>query len=291
MFHLDRPLLLKRLGKAVTNQDKHPLVQEVARRMDERLDYIRLTPERVLDLGSGTGEDIATLARRYPQSQQIAIDIVDTALKPYRQPKGLLKRWLKAKSGVSGLCADACNLPLATGSLSLVWSNLMLPWLDDPTQAIKETHRVLEVGGLFMFTTLGPDTLKQLREAFDDADGRRVHRFIDMHDIGDALVNAGFSDPVMDMEMLTMTFKSTDSLLQDLRQFGANNASANRHRGLTGKAVWQKARERLAALSTREGLPISIEIIHGHAWKAPAKKSADGRDIIRFETKVKPNAE
>jgi malonyl-CoA O-methyltransferase len=201
-----------------------------------------------------------------------------------RGERGWLKRLFAPTRATPALvCADATALPLARASVSLLWSNMMLNWLADPLPAFAEMHRVLEVGGLMMFSTLGPDTLKELRAALPDAAGERVHRFIDMHDLGDALLQAGFADPVMDMEVVTMTYPDIDALLRDLRLSGAANASCARPRGLSGKAGWAAARMRLDALRRDGRLPITFEIVQGHAWKAAPTTLDDGRRIVRFE--------
>ena len=285
-FALDRNLLVRRFGRAATTYDGVALLaREVARRMDERLDYVRISPGRILDLGCGTGADFDPLGRRFPQSHRIGIDFAFPMLERARKDRGLLQRLLTlGRSPTIALsCADACALPLARASVSLVWSNLVLNWLTDPLPALREIHRVLEVDGLLMFSTLGPDTLRELRATLPDAAGERVHRFIDMHDLGDALVQAGFSDPVMDMEVLTLTYADLDELLRDLRRSGCANASTARPRGLTGRAGWAAARRALEALRRDGRLPATFEVVQGHAWKAAPKTTDDGRAVIRFE--------
>ena len=255
-FQLDLRLVRRRAGRAAaTYAEVDALAREVSRRMGERLDYIRITPTRILDLGCGLGADLPAFAARYPDVPRVAIDaawpMLAGARNTHSPQKGFFQRLLGARPQAHDpafLCADATALPLARGSASLVWSNLMLQWLHDPLPALKEMHRVLEVGGMLMFSTLGPDTLRQLRSALPGPDGERLHRFIDMHDLGDALVQAGFSDPVMDMEMLTVTYASLDDLLRDLRQSGSACAAAGRPRGLTGKRHWANLRAACEAL-------------------------------------------
>lgn len=285
-FRLDRRLLLRRFGRAAATYDEVAvLAREVARRMDERLEYIRVAPTRILDLGCGTGADFDLLTRRYPNAARFGVDFSLPMLSRLTRTRGLLGRLrsLGRPAPPPLICADAEALPVARGSMSLVWSNLMLNWLTDPLPALTEMHRVLEVDGLLMFSSLGPDTLKELRTALPETTGDRVHRFIDMHDIGDALVRAGFSDPVMDMEVLTLTYSGVDALLHDLRLSGSTNASIARPRGLSGKSAWDAARRRLDALRRDGRLPATFEIVQGHAWKAQPKTLDDGRAIVRFE--------
>jgi malonyl-CoA O-methyltransferase len=289
-FALDRALLKRRLERAATTIDgADPLAREISRRMDERLDYIRIEPERILDLGCGTGADLPLLARRYPAAMVLGADLTPAMLKRAAQrtpaaPQGMLRRLLGGGArALPCVATDAVALPLARASLDLVWSNLMLPALDDPLPALKEIHRTLKIGGLVMFSTLGPDTLRELRAALPAAAGERVHRYIDMHDIGDALVKAGFSDPVMDMEMLTLTYTDLDRLFADLRANGATNAATSRPRGLSGRQGWAAARAAYERLRRDGRLPVSFEVIQGHAWKAAPKTTDDGRAIVHFQ--------
>jgi len=287
-FQLDRNLLRRRYGRAAATSDgADALGREIARRMDERLDYIRITPKRILDLGCGTGQDLLRLAERYPDAAafgaDFALPMLARASARVMPQAGLLKRLLGARPAPPLLAADSLALPLARDSISLAWSNLMLTALDDPLPALQEIHRVLEVDGLLMFSTLGPDTLKELADALPKHAGERIHRFIDMHDLGDALVKAGFTDPVMDMEMVTLTYTALDGLLEDLRATGSANASQARPRGLSGRGGWAQARAVYEKLRQDGRLPATFEVIQGHAWKAAPKTTDDGRRIIRFQ--------
>ena len=287
-FQLDPGLVRRRAGRAAAGYASvDTLAREISRRMGERLDYIRIEPRRILDLGCGPGADLPAFAQRYPGVPRIAIDSAPAMLAQARGDTGLLKRLLRFGKPAEPdfVCADATALPLARGSVSFAWSNLMLQWLHDPLPALKEIHRVLEVGGMLMFSTLGPDTLKELRAALPPSDAEHLHRFIDMHDLGDALVGAGFSDPVMDMEMLTVTYTSLDDLLHDLRASGSANAAVTRPRGLVGKGHWQKLRANYEQLRRDGRLPATVEVVYGHAWKAAPKVAEDGRAIVRFERK------
>lgn len=259
-------------------------VREVDGRMQERLDYVSLKPKRILDLGCSRGGSFSALMTRYPDAELIGLDLSPAMLRAGRsQPSGW-RRWLGGgkKSDPWRLAADAAHLPLAARSTALVWSNLLLHWLDDPIPALAEAHRVLEVGGLLMFSTLGPDTLKELRSAFSDGYAH-TQRFADMHDLGDMLVGCGFADPVMDMEVITLTYDDLDAMLTELRAAGSMCAMKDRRHGLTGRQAWATARAAYERLRQDGKLPATFEIVYGHAWKAAPKQTPDGRAIVRFD--------
>jgi malonyl-CoA O-methyltransferase len=257
---------------APTYGDASRLEAEIGARMLERLDYLKIAPRRILDAGSGPSREAGNLTSRYPRSELVAVDFSVGMLSSGR--KRLIDRLLRKKSK-HRLCADVTSLPLAPGTIDLLWSNMALHWVSEPLAAFKEFSRVLAPEGLLMFSSLGPDTLKELRVA---AGATRVHEFLDMHDLGDMLVAAGFSAPVMDMEVLTFTYKDADALLADLRAGGQTNARADRPRGLSGKDFLRKLRGALGSRST-------FEVVYGHAWKAAPRKRADGRDIVEFHAK------
>jgi malonyl-CoA O-methyltransferase len=184
---------------------------------------------------------------------------------------------------VHRVCADMERLPLAPNSMNLVWSSLALQWAQDLEATLKGFHRVLAPGGLLMFATFGPDTLKELRAAFaviDDAP--HVNRFTDLHDIGDMLIHAGFSSPVMEMEMLTLTYADLKSLMHDLKGIGAHNAAAARRRGLLGKSAWAKLEAAYESHRLEGRLPATFEVIYGHAWAGDKTRREDGRQVIQF---------
>lgn len=258
--------------------------REIDRRMQERLDFVRIEPKRILDLGCSRGASLAGLRDRYPDAAAIGVDLVPEMLPGAAHTKTLLPRWLKLgrDTGPAFVAADAARLPVKSGSVSLAWSNLLLHWLDDPLPALAEAHRVLEVGGLLMFSTLGPDTFKELRAAF--ADGyAHTQRTIDMHDLGDMLVETGFADPVMDMEVVRLTYDSFDAMLAELRAAGSSCAMKARRHGLTGRGAWAAARASYEKLRSDGKLPATFEVVYGHAWKAAPKQTADGRAIVRFD--------
>lgn len=272
-------------ARAAQTYDEHASIErEIARRMLERLDYVKIEPRRIIDLGCGTGATLPALKERYREAQVVGLDACEAMLRVGHR-EGRQLRWLMPflKSTRSPrLAADAAALPLAAGCAQLIWSNLMLLWASDPQPVIREMHRVLEVGGLAMFTTFGPDTLKELRACFDDGYSH-TQRFVDMHDIGDMLVEAGFADPVMDMEVLTLTYEDFDRLLGDLRASGATCAASDRRRGLMGKTTWQAMRAGIERLRRDGRIPVTLEVIYGHAWRAAPKRLAEGRSVIHVE--------
>lgn len=233
----------------------------VADRLLQRLDYMRLAPETILDLGSGTGRAARMLAKRYPGARIIESDLAFGML---RRARGL-GRWFRRRTAV---CADAELLPFADASVDLAFSSLMLQWCNDPANVFAELERVLRPGGLLIFSTLGPDTLRELRESWATADGDvHVNAFIDMHDLGDALVRTGLGEPVMEAERFTLTYGDGHALMRDLKSLGARNANAGRRRTLTGKG---RLRDMLRAYEThrRDGrLPATYEVVYGHAWR------------------------
>jgi malonyl-CoA O-methyltransferase len=233
------------------------LEAEVAARMLERLDYVKLAPRRILDAGSGPGRDADGLKRRYARAQVVALDHALPVL-----PKARLIERLLGRKAIA-VCGELERLPFADASFELAWSNMALHWVNEPVGALRELERALAPEGLLMFSTLGPDTLKELRAA---AGAARVHRFIDMHDLGDMLIGAGFAAPVMDMEMLHIDYASGERLLDDLRASGQTNARRDRPRGLAGRGFLAEFRARAQRAT--------YEVVYGHAWKrgaAPAK--------------------
>lgn len=267
-FQLDKPQVRRFFQQAVAHYDEAAVVaREIGARLLERLDLVRLTPTVVLDVGCATGVTTAALLRRYPKARVLGIDSAPAMLRRTRKRGSWLRR-------PQCLCADAEALPLADASCDLVFSNLVLPWCD-PDRVFREFCRVLKPNGLLLFSTLGPDTLKELRQSWAVADNYiHVHAFMDMHDVGDALLRAQLAEPVMDMELLTVTYRRSADLLHDLRNTGARNAAMGRAPGLTGRhryAAMQQAYEHLR----REGvLPATVEIVYGHAW-GPSERLAE----------------
>jgi malonyl-CoA O-methyltransferase len=244
------------------------LQREIGRRMIDRLEVVKLEPKVVLDIGAGTGVATAELVQRYPGARVIALDFALPMLLKARKRGSWLRR-------PKCICGDLEQIPLASASIDLIYSNAAIQWSNDLPATFVEFLRVLRPGGLLMFTTFGPDTLKELRNAWSAADGfSHVSRFPDMHDVGDALVNARFADPVMDVDRMALTYADVDGLMRDLKVLGAHNVTRTRLRGLTGKARFRVMREAYEAYRVDGRLPASYEIVYGHAWAPEAKPPA-----------------
>ena len=286
-FEIDKREVRRAFSKAADSYDAAAVLQhEVGQRMLEKLDLMRLQPQRLLDVGSGTGRGTRLLAQRYPQAQVTALDI---ALGMLQHARGTSSWWRKLFQGQRAqyLCADVEALPLATQSVDMVWSNLALQWCNDLPATFVELHRVIRNDGLLMFSTFGPDTLRELRIAFAGVDDyNHLNRFADMHDVGDMLVAAGFADPVMEMETLTLTYDDVRAVMQDLKSIGAHNATAGRGSGLMGKRAWQRVTENYERLRRDGKLPTTYEVIYGHAWRVPPKHTGDGRAVVRTDFKL-----
>lgn len=237
------------------------LQQEVGRRLLERLDVIRVDPARVLDVGAGTGAATAALMARYPRAQVLALDPVPELLSRARQ-RG--RFWRRPRC----ICGDARALPVATGSIDLLVSNLALPWIADLDRALEQFRRALVPEGLLLFSSFGPDTLKELRQAWGAIDDYvHVHDFVDMHDVGDAMMRAAFVNPVMEVEHITLTYQTVDDLMRDLRQTGGHNLAQGRRSTLTPRRDLDALRRNYERWRQPDGrLPATFEIVFGHAW-------------------------
>lgn len=281
---IDKRRVISAFERAAPLYDQAAILQrEVCDRMLSRLEYIKYTPGVVLDAGSGTGYGTRKLLERYPNASVLAIDIapgmhrqarhrVSSAIPRWRQLLGMGRN--QGTNRTQYVVGDIEQLPLKDSCAGLVWSNLALQWCNDLKKTFDEIRHILQTGGLFMFSTFGPDTLKELRQAFRHADGySHVNRFTDMHDIGDMLVHSGFATPVMDMEYITLTYDEVIGVMRDLKAIGARNATEARLRGLTGKNAWQKAISHYETLRTGGKLPATFEVVYGHAWKSAPRTS------------------
>jgi malonyl-CoA O-methyltransferase len=245
------------------------------------MDPMRLVPRRLLDLGCGTGYAFDVLAKRFPSAALVGLDLAPAMLARAQRRPPWWRRMLGARRPAL-VCADAERLPLADGCVDLVFSNLTLQWCD-PARVFAEAARVLAPGGLVLFSSFGPDTLMELRAAFAEADGApHVNRFVDMHDLGDALVHAGFADPVMETERITLEYDTVLAVARDLKAIGAVNSLPSRARGLPGRNRWRRMTQAYERFRRGGVLPATWEVVYGHAWKVPPRRLADGRQVVSF---------
>ena len=287
---LDGALLRHRFDRAAKSYADAAVVQrEVGNRLLERFDVMRIAPETILDVGCGPGTHTAALSARFPEALVTAVDhaplMVARAVPP---ASGLLARWvgLSKRPRIRGLVSEMSALPLPREHADVLWSNFALQWANDLPALFAEWNRVLKIGGVIMFTAPGPDTLIELRRALvkagEDADSR-VQRFADLHDIGDMLIHAGFADPVMDMEVITLEYASAAALWRDIKAQAAVNSMQTRPRGLLTPRKLRAIEAALDSVRKADGpIRISVEVIYGHAWKVAPKKTAEGHGIVRL---------
>ena len=278
-FLLDRPGIRESFDRASARYEASAVLQaRVEEEMLDRLAFFRLEPRVVIDLGAGPGRGTAALKRSNPQASVVALDFAP----------GMLHEATRYLSGDAPqfhrVCADALRLPFKDASADIVFSSLMLQWCDDLLIAFREVRRVLRPGGLFLFSTFGPDTLMELRDAWAAADeGVHVNRFVDMHNVGDGITRAGLSEPVLDVERLQLTYPDVRSLMRDLKTIGAHNVATGRRRGLTSRAQFRKVDAAYELLRRDDGqLPATYEVVYGVAWGTEARRGAgvEGGEVV-----------
>jgi malonyl-CoA O-methyltransferase len=274
LFRLEGAQLRASFDRASAGYEAAARLQaRVSAELLERLGELRLAPRRVLDLGAGTGRVTRELKRRYPRALVIALDISPGMLREARRHQPLWRRFAR-------VCGDALRLPLADGSVDLVFSSLMLQWCEPLEAALAEVRRVLKSTGFFAFSTFGPDTLGELRQAWAEADGHKdihshVNRFLDVHDVGDAAARAGLTEPVLDVDRIELDYPDVIALMRDLKAIGAHNLTAGRARALTGKARLARMRAAYDTLRRDDGrLPATWEVVYGAAWGAAGRPAA-----------------
>jgi malonyl-CoA O-methyltransferase len=278
-FHLDRARVRRNFGRAAASYEQHDVLQrEVQADLLGRLDFYLPAPERVLDVGAGTGRGTALLKKRYPKAQVIAIDLAQPMLHAARKHMALLRPFQR-------VCAEATALPLPDRSVDVLHSNLCFQWIDDLPSLFGECVRVLKPGGLLAFSSFGPDTLKELRAAWASVDEHsHVSRFLDMHDVGDAMINAGLRDPVLDVARYTLTYSEPRALLKELKGLGATHADRARERHLTGKSHYRAMLAAYEAMRVDGRIPATWEVVTAHAWGPPpgqARRTPEG-EIATF---------
>lgn len=279
-FHFDRDRVRRNFGRAAVTYEQHDVLQqEVQSALTERLDFYKESPGRVIDVGAGTGRGAALLKKRYAKADVIAIDLALPMLRAAKQHSSWLKPFQR-------ICAEATALPLADHSVDVLHSNLCFQWIDDLKALFSECARVLKPGGMLAFSTFGPDTLTELRAAWAQADQQpHVSRFLDMHDVGDAMLAAGLRDPVLDVHRYTLTYSQPRKLLEELRGLGATNADQDRERGLTGKARYKRMLEAYETMRVDGRIPATWEVVTAHAWGPPegqGRRGNEGGDIASF---------
>lgn len=267
-YQVDKPRVRRAFDRAAATYDQYARLQAMVREdMLERLSGIRIEPRAVLDLGCGTGAAMRHLRQLYPRAQILGLDFSQGML-------GEARRWRPWMRKPLWVCGDMERLPLKSASMDLVFSSLSVQWGNDLAATLAEVRRVLKPGGVLMFSSLGPDTLKELRSAWQSADENQyahVNMFLDMHDVGDALLRVGLRDPVMDVERMTLKYADVESIMRSLKGIGAQNNMQGRARGLTAKTRLQRL---CAGYETRRGedglLPVTYEVVHGLAWGGEA---------------------
>ena len=271
--------------RAADNYEQFAVLQnEVCNRLLEKLEVVNIKPQLILDAGAGTGAAIPALLSRYRKARLVALDLSENMLHKSSRHGGLFR-------SPHLVCADIERLPFSDNTFDLVFSSLSMQWCNDLNAALLEAKRVLKPGGLFVFTTFGPDTLKELRHSWSKVDdANHVNQFIDMHDIGDALLQDGFAEPVMEAEMLTVTYNTVDAIMRDLKAIGASVTAGTVEqgraaRGLGGKSILHTVRQAYEQFRQDSLLPASYEIIYGHAWKplpVDVKNNSSNSQRVKF---------
>jgi malonyl-CoA O-methyltransferase len=271
---LNKRRIREDFSKAANSYDAAAIVQhEICARALERLQMLKLNPEVILDIGSGTGKSVRGLQATYPDSRVIASDVALQMLKQGHQ-----------RHTASSVCCDAEYLPFKDESVDLIFSTSTIQWCEDIDQVFKDCLRILHKDGVLVFSTFGPDTLLELRQSWAKVDGfSHVHGFIDMHHIGDLLLTNHYADPVVDMEMITIEYRQIHHLLRDLKatgsrgKFSASDRSSDgsSFAGLMGKNRFQQFEQAYESYRQNNGLlPASYEVIYGYARKLSINKGA-----------------
>lgn len=281
--------IINEISKAFNTQASYyeqaaKVQHEIGQRLLERLQYIKINPRYILDLGCGPGGFSRELALLYPKAQIVGLDLALAMLQEARKKQGWRRKW-------SLIAADMMHLPFATGLFDLVFANQVIHWANPLELAFRELNRVMNVNGCFMFTTLGPDTFKELKESWAIVHSfAHINQFADMHDVGDLLLSEYFLDPVMDMESLAVHYQSTAHLVSALKKQGVRNINPQRNKGLTGKGAWQSFAAQYQTLCTLEGkYPLTYEVVYGHAWKGERQKTSSGIEAFIPISSIKSN--
>lgn len=270
-MNLPKDLIAQSFSKAAQGYDAAAfLQQEIASRLFERLGYMNIAPQKILDVGCGTGHCSRILRNDFKKAKVFAVDLAEGMIIEAKKSQAFLNK-------IDYRVADADALPFDEQSFDLVFSNLTLQWLPDLQRTFAELHRVMKPGGLLIFSTLGPDTLQELKQSWQQVDqGVHVNRFVDMQGVGDQVFNASFEDVVLDRDVITLTYQTVKGLMRDLKNIGAHNLDSDRQKGLMGKSRLQKLEQAYESQRWASGeLPATYEVIYGHAWKRQGKPHKD----------------
>lgn len=272
-------------SKSAKEYEQYAVIQqEIGSRLLSRLDYIKIVPRTILDLGSGPGIFSAALKKKYRHAQVISLDISYPMLQMSKDRQHWWRKWHCVN-------ANMIQMPFASGTFDLVFANQTIHWYQPTVEVLQEIYRVMHPNACFMFTTLGPDTFTEIAHAWAEVDNfSHINTFLDMHDWGDALMHVQFLDPVMDQEKLTCHFKSFSQLLQSLKKQGVRNIHPQRQAGLTGKKAYQAFQQAFAKFQTPEGkFPLTYEVVYGHAWRGNAMSRSIGDAVYVDVQSLKVN--
>lgn len=279
---IDKQLMRESFDRAAVHYDEAAALQRmVADNIMERLEMIRINPTIILDVGTGTGYSAPALSQRYKDAQLVLLDIAPAMLHQARSKQSWLQKTFLNRQHY--LCADAMSLPIADNSVDLIHSNLTIQWCEDLQQTFAEFRRVLKPNGLLMFSTFGPDTLKELRKSWQTVDEfTHVHQFVDMHDIGDILLHYGFADPVMDVDRYTLSYDDVYDLMRELKTLGAHNVAHTRPHTLTGPRRIKAMVNAYEQYRNNGKIPASYEVVFGQAW-SPSSQTKPSRSTVNVD--------
>jgi len=283
---IDKHAARQSFNKAASTYDDVAVLQrEVGNRLLDRMNLVRLSPSTIIDVGCGTGDMTTKLLHAYKQAHVIGMDFAEQMLGKTRSKVSWREKVFGRRPAL--LCGDAERLPIADQSTDLIFSNLTLQWCNDLDATFAEFRRILKPGGLLLFSSLGPDTLKELRASWQTIDNRQhVHPFIDMHHVGDAMLRARLADPVMDMEYFTLTFNDGFQLMRELKLLGAHNTTVDRPHNLTGKTHMKQMLKAYEQYRDNGKLPATYEVVYGHAWSPEQPKQPEPNTIkVSFNRK------
>ncbi|MGX5173108.1 malonyl-ACP O-methyltransferase BioC [Aliikangiella sp. IMCC44653] len=270
-MNLEKTLIAQSFSSAAKHYDEFAFLQnEVADRVFERLELMRIKPKNILDVGCGTGYCTRKLRKLFKRAKVNGVDIAPGMIEQANHQQPLLNK-------INYQVADAESLPFADNSFELVFSSLTVQWSNDLNIMMAELHRVLKPGGLLIFSTLGPDTLLELRQSWQQVDDNvHVNEFLDMHIVGDIVFNASFENTVMDRDVITLTYQTMLGLMRDLKGIGAHNVNSGRPKGMLGKQKFKQLEQAYEQFRWQDGqLPATYEVVYGHAWKRTGKPQQD----------------